>query len=215
MPNPVYKVKHRLDSRAFEELTIAEFLHAETVTLVETASADPANQRTEVKVMWDSQSLLVCFEMEDIEPTSPYQNHDDPLYESNVAEMFIDPLGGGRVYYELQVNPNNASFDSLVCNNIRKAGRRGDKFFGFTDWNPASFRHKSIIKNGSWTVIFSIDFDDLFLARHVPPKSGEVWRANFFRIDQTGGETQYCAWSPTGVVDFHNTKAFGHLIFEA
>jgi thiamine biosynthesis lipoprotein len=53
----------------------------------------------------------------------------------------------------------------------------------------------------------------------LPPKPGDHWRFNVFRIERPGGpkdpekEAQYLAWSPTGNRSFHVPLAFRELVF--
>ena len=42
---------------------------------------------------------------------APYKKHDEPLYKADAIEIFIDADSNRRGYIELQVNPNNATFD--------------------------------------------------------------------------------------------------------
>ena len=53
----------------------------------------------------------------------------------------------------------------------------------------------------------------------LPPKPGDRWRFNVFRIERPGGpkdpekDAQYLAWSPTGYRSFHVPLAFRELVF--
>ena len=43
---------------------------------------------------------------------------DEPLYEEDVVEVFIDPFGGGTTYYEFEVSPRGVLFDALIHNTL-------------------------------------------------------------------------------------------------
>jgi len=53
----------------------------------------------------------------------------------------------------------------------------------------------------------------------LPPRSGDRWRFNVFRIERPGGKADpernaiYSAWSPTGQSTFHVPAAFRPLRF--
>ena len=53
----------------------------------------------------------------------------------------------------------------------------------------------------------------------VPPRPGDRWRFNVFRIERPGGPKEpekdalYLAWSPTGQASFHVPQAFRELVF--
>lgn len=47
---------------------------------------------------------------------SPHTRRNAPLYEADALEVFLDPLGGGRIYRELEVSPTGAVFDAWILN---------------------------------------------------------------------------------------------------
>jgi hypothetical protein len=53
----------------------------------------------------------------------------------------------------------------------------------------------------------------------VPPRPGDIWHFNVFRIKRPGGPARpaenvvLSAWSPTGTPSFHVPAAFGSLVF--
>ena len=48
----------------------------------------------------------------------------------------------------------------------------------------------------------------------VPPKLGDSWRLNMFRMDSPEGKPQLAsAWSPPLVGDFHALDKFGEIVF--
>jgi hypothetical protein len=204
----------RLHMPQFDAVEASNFANAVPVQLVETVTGKKPKQGTEVRLAWDPDRLYACFACKDIQPLGTMTKHDDPLYEEDVCELFIDPYGYGSLYYELEVNPLNATFDAIIINDIKAPGRRGSRFQGFTGWDPKSFVSKTRTTEQGWETILAIDFDDLFLGPRVPPQSGDVWRANILRCDVLAGVPEYCAWSPTGLPDFHNSKCFGQWVFE-
>jgi hypothetical protein len=207
---PVYNIRKKENVPPIDLITPAHFNGAERVSLVETVSGETPGQKTEVAIMYDSNFLYALFECEENLPIAVYRKHDDPLYEENAVELFIDPLGTGKVYFELEVNPLNTKFDALIINDFGTNGvRRGKRFQGFTDWNPSSFESRSNVENDRWTVIVKIAFADIFIASLPYPVSGDEWRGNFFRIDFDGKVQRFDSWSPNYVADFHSTSQFG------
>jgi hypothetical protein len=55
----------------------------------------------------------------------------------------------------------------------------------------------------------------------VPPRAGDQWRFNVFRIKRPGGPEEpekdaiFAAWSPPSGPSFHDVAAFRPLVFEA
>jgi hypothetical protein len=69
------------------------------------------------------------------------------------------------------------------------------------------------VKDESWTAHLAIPFRSL-PGSPVPPKPGDCFRVNFFRIERPrNAETEGQAWSPPGGPRFHNPARFGTLRF--
>ncbi len=53
----------------------------------------------------------------------------------------------------------------------------------------------------------------------LPPKPGDAWRFNVFRIERPEGKADpekdavFAAWSPPSVASFHDAGAFRDLVF--
>jgi hypothetical protein len=210
--SPVYRIKKT--RKTFESMEAADFSNTPAALFRETVTGKDPGQKGVAKLLHNGVSLLVFFDLEENSPLATLSGHDEALYNENVVELFVDPMGCGSFYYEIEVNPLNATFDALIINDIGKGNRRGPKFQGFTAWDPKSLKTRSIVTTGKWQIFLSIAFADLFLAKRVPPKKGDTWKGNILRIDYDGKDREYCAWSPTFVLDFHNSNAFGKWIFE-
>jgi hypothetical protein len=65
----------------------------------------------------------------------------------------------------------------------------------------------------SWTVEIAIPFAECPTAPHIPPRHGDRWRANFYRIDRAKDGDEFTAWSPTGAIQYHTPARFGYLLF--
>jgi hypothetical protein len=206
---PGYQIRPIRKGLPVEHLAVRDFEKAQAAILVNAVTGRAAARHAEARLLWDRKSLYACFICEADKPLATLRRHDAPLYKESVVELFIDPLGLGKAYYELEINPLNASFDALIINDFQKGKGRGPRFQGFTGWDPAGFVHRSVLARGLWIVFVKIDFADLFLAPCLPVKKGDVWRGNLFRIDCEKGRTEYCAWSPMGKLDFHCSDRFG------
>ena len=58
-------------------------------------------------------------------------------------------------------------------------------------------------------------FQDELTRAHIPPQPGDVWNANFYRIDRAEDGDEYSAWSPTYRRNYHTPERFGRLVFSA
>lgn len=203
-------------------LTDREWGHApETAPFKEVFQpGDLEEARTTAKLLWDDQYLYVAFICYDSDIWSTYEKFDDPVYAQEAAEIFIDPEGQGKYYWEIDVSPRNVVVDlmipragyqgfarTLMRYNV-KGLRTAVKVYGTLD-NRQDTDEK-------WTVEMAIPWSD-FKGRkvNVPPKIGDSWRANMFRCERAGPgpeDDQFLSWSLSPGV-FHQPKNFGVLTF--
>lgn len=194
-----------------------------------------ASRQTEARVCWDDKNLYIAFECADPDIWGTMLNRDDPIYDEEVVEVFIDPDCDSKEYYEFEISPRNTLFDARIYNPSGNQ-QKGYKFHSGIEWDyeleglqvnkewDCKGIKTAVNVNGTlddrtdedkvWTVEISVPFDSLEQAPHVPPEDGEVWRLNLYRIDLTP-KPEFSCWSPTLLVppDFHVPKAFGKLIF--
>ncbi|NUP99590.1 MAG: carbohydrate-binding family 9-like protein [Armatimonadetes bacterium] len=177
----------------------------------------PAIQETAVRLVYDSHHLYVAFRCHDNDIWGTLHERDDPIYDEEVVEVFLDPEGAGRRYFEIEVSPHNVVLDGI--NTWDNGELRWDD-----SWDCAGLR-TAVAMDGDagpeltadrwWSATLAIPFDALGLAA---PRAGEAWRANLYRIERsrrTGEEFQ--AWRPTqqpGEPPMYNVPArFGWLEF--
>jgi hypothetical protein len=169
-------------------------------------------------MLWSEGALHVAFLAEDPDVFTPYTKHDDPLYESEAVEIFIDADGDRDVYVELQSAPNDVTFDAAFAGGRRKNME--------TSWD-AGHEVKTVVDG---TFGNGADEDRGFVSewrvpveklRDVPPgepKAGAQWRINLFRLERIRkGEkitkSEASAWSSPLSGDFHNLDRFGLIRF--
>ena len=172
----------------------------------------PAPYRTRFRALWSEAGLHLRFESEDDGPWFTMTKRDDPLWEEEVVEIFLDPLGDGR-YVEVELNPAN-----VVCD-LRKLGPGEvatdpighlDRGFSVTGMETAVSD-----TDGAWISTLFLPWDGLGLPG--PPLSGSEFPFNIFRIKRPGGPEApeegavFAAWSPTGSPSFHVPEAFRPL----
>lgn len=189
---------------------------ASTNAFVDTLTGGSTPMKTEAKVAWDDKFLYIAFQNEDEDVWSTFKKHDDKLWTQEAVEVFIDANGDGKDYIELQVNPNNVSFDSYL-----PAYRENQN-----DWDAKmktavavnGTLNKRDDKDKGWTVELAIPWADVKgkgkYELTTPPKAGDTWSVNFFRMDMPKDKPQVASsWSPPLVGDFHKLDRFGKLVF--
>jgi hypothetical protein len=179
-----------------------------------TMDGSPAHYRTEAKILWDDQNVYVGFTCQDEDVWSSYTKHDDPLYNQEVVEVFIDADGDGKTYNELEVSPGNVTFDAYF-----PARRQGMDLSWESGMKSAvrvdgTYNDPSDVDRG-WTAEIAIPIAHLAAVPHVPPRPGDRWRINLYRLDwqQQRRVNEATAFSPVYVPDFHNLPRFGWLEF--
>jgi hypothetical protein len=183
----------------------------------------PASYETRFRALWTDEGLFLRFDVADASPWHTMTKRDEHLWDEEVVEIFLSPDGSGRDYYELEINPAN-----VVCDLRMVSGWPSQE--GDIGWNLAGLetrvhpRRDAAGKTTGWTATALLPWSglrELPSARTVavPPKAGDRWRFNVFRIERPGGpsapETDgvFAAWSPPSVRTFHDAGAFRDLVF--
>ena len=187
---------------------------AELVRLRRATDGAPPRLATAVVLYFDNDFLTAVFSGSDDRIVATHLEHDAPLYEEDVVELFLAPHPPAE-YFEVEVNPLGTVFDARIDSpdGIR-ATMQADR-----GWDcPGLFAAVCSRKESSGAISFDVVVRIPFTSLAVPmPQSGETWKANFFRIDRHPAQgDEYSAWQPTmkNPADFHVTAAFGTLRFE-
>jgi hypothetical protein len=185
----------------------------------------PERYRTRFQACWDEEALHVRFDAVDSAPWFTMRNRDDHLWEEEVVEIFIDTDGSGVNYAELEINPGN-----VVCD--LRVERPAPAVKSLTEWDWAGLQ--SIVRplqdphgaTEGWSALARLPWDGLkslseATAARVPPKAGDAWRFNVFRIKRPGGPGRpqdgaiFAAWSVPEGPSFHVPAAFKPLKFRS
>ena len=172
---------------------------------------------TFARLLWDKDYLYLAFECVDADAHTPYKKRDDPLYDSEAVEIFIDADGDKDEYVELQAAPNDLHFDAAF-----KGGRRKN----FDTSYDVNYVTKTVIRgtlndnsdvDQGWVSEWKIPIAEL---RDVPGpvQEGTRWKINLFRLDRIRRgdkviRSEASAWSSPFSGDFHNLDRFGTLVF--
>lgn len=188
---------------------------APAVELVLADSGGTPKQRTTARLLWDDDYLYVAFHCEDRDIWGITTERDQDIYNQEVVEVFIDADADGRGYVEIEVSPLNAVLDLFML-------YHEDRKRGLWDWDSEGMRTAVVVDGDptrrgtpdkSWTVEMAIPMMDFFTAPHLPPRPGDVWLLNLYRIDRAVDGDEYSAWSPPGRINYHTPSRFGRLVF--
>ncbi len=183
-----------------------------TLSIAETAEAP--SRTTTFSMCYDDENLYIIFESEDPEIWCTLTEHDDPIYNEDVVEVFLDPDSDPSTYIELEFSPKNITFDASFDTNIGMGLGSAEALA----WTCEGMRSAVTIDgelaepstHRGWTAEIAIPFASLGVGT---PKSGDTWRGNLYRIDYKPEPAEFQAWSPPMVRNFHKTSRFGNIVF--
>jgi len=175
--------------------------------------------RTRFRALWTAEALAVRFDVEDHAPWHTRVRRDDCLWEEEVVEIFLDPLGRGSDYVELEISPAN-----VVCD-LHIASLAPDRDVRLHwDFVTLESRVHRATRTDDWTATAWLPYTDFLsvcpeVAQAMPPAIADIWRFNVFRIKRPHGPAEperdaiYAAWSVPDGPSFHAPEAFRPLIF--
>jgi hypothetical protein len=198
----------RYTCRYIDEVSRVKWEDVQVGYLRDVVSADVPRLETRFRACWTADSLHIRYECEDDHVVSTMTRRDDPLYEEDVVEVFLDPFGGGTTYYEFEISPRGVLFDALIHNRLD-----GNKEVD-TSWIAEGFQAAVNQRTDDGWLVYDVRIPFADLDKAGMPHSETVWHWNVFRIDDDyDGIRHYSAWSPTGIVNFHVPQQFGELLF--
>jgi Carbohydrate family 9 binding domain-like len=177
------------------------------------------------KLLWDDKNLYAYLVVKEADfytgfadaksqPADFTAAGQPKLWTKDTIEMMVDPdpSGDNKDYYELQINPQNKIFKSQFDDLQQPSGGPNGPF-GHEDWDPKLKSAVQIQKGADgkptgYTVEVAIPWAAYAKAANHPPKSGDVWRINFYAMKSNAG----VSWSPIlGQGNFHKASRFGRV----
>lgn len=198
------------------DLSDQAWLYADTISDFYLFNLAKPTYSTKAKLLWDDENLYIAFECEDEDIWATMKNRDDPLWEEEVVEVYIDPSGTGKNYKEFEVNPLGTLIDLNIVE--PKNGNPGD-WRELRKWDAKGVKVAVKVngtlenrndKDRGWTVEMAIPLDNFAPYK---PSIGSEWRLQLFRIDRSNtiSQPEFSSWSPTDT--FHNPARFGRVLF--
>ncbi|MSR41041.1 MAG: carbohydrate-binding family 9-like protein [Phycisphaerales bacterium] len=156
--------------------------------------------QTRAKMLWDDSYFYIAAELREPHLWATLRKHDEIVFHDNDFEVFIDPDGDTREYYEIEVNALGTIFDLYLHRRYKEGGPAEHA------WNAEGLRtaiHLDGTLNDAtdidraWTLEWAIPWSAFKPpALNLPsftegaraaaaPKAGEEWRVNFSRVQWT------------------------------
>jgi len=173
-------------------------------------------RKTEVRAVWCDDGLYLRYDCEDKFISAKATRTNDAVWQDSCVEFFVAPNSTKPLnYYNFEMN----------CVGTFLMGTHCDWAEGYMDRSldigievattvPGTTKDESPDDDG-WRLVARIPWAHFEAdAPHLPPRPGDVWRANFYRI---GGRTepQCTTWSPIKhpKPQFHLPQFFGEIVF--
>ena len=196
---------------------------------IEGAAKPRPRFQTRVKMLWDDQFLYIAAELEEPDVWATLTQHDSVIFRDNDFEVFLNPSGDGRNYFEFEINALNTSWDLFLPKPYREGGKADNS------WEIPGLKtavavdgtlNKPDDRDRGWTVEIAIPWTAYASRAPVArPAAGQEWRVNFSRVEwQTeirdghygklpGVKEDNWVWSPQGVVNMHVPDRWGYVRF--
>ena len=160
----------------------------------------PAQGKTRLLVARDAQNLYVaveCFEEAKAlaSLTADAKEHDaDAIWQDDDVELFIDPTGQRKSYYQIIANSRGVTWDAF----------HSEPSSPDTTWEP-KYQCAAKVGKASWTVEFALPFTIFDRTK----TAADAWPFNVLHGRQAAAET--CYWSPVLAASAHTPGRFGTL----
>jgi hypothetical protein len=172
----------------------------------------PPSYQTEAKALYDDTFLYFSFRSRDDNIWATYKTRDQHLWDEEVVEVFLQADPQHSSYIELEVNPLGTMLDIYLLD-IRKP-------LHYESWNSQKLKWAVNVLgtvdgndgDKEWTCEIALPLEDVVTAKHLPPRAGDRWRLNLYRMEQRP-KPALLAWSPTFKDDFHLPEKFGEIVF--
>ncbi|MBE0648002.1 MAG: hypothetical protein IH596_09475 [Bacteroidales bacterium] len=193
---------------------------------------------TRMKMAWSDNFLYVAARLEEPHLFATLTERDAIIFHDPDFEMFVDPDGDAKNYYELEINALGTEMDLFMSSSYIAGGKYN------LSWNLEGM-HTAVKLEGSlnrpsdsdtaWTIEMAIPWQAFRSETHTDsiPGPGTRWRINFSRVewnlavvgdvyqkvtDPATGKPlpeDNWVWSPTGVINMHVPEQWGFLEFSA
>jgi len=205
-PPPTYAaprtaVPPRVDGRGNE----AEWQRAPVAELIfPWESQKGAKQKTAVRLMWDESFLYVLYECEDAEITAKHFQRDDPTYQDDAVELYLNPNPKqSTVYFGFEMNARGVMYDYALA---------FPEFVLLKSWNLTGHQLKAAKTEKGWSLELAVPWDEFAdLGRR--PGLGSEWRMQLVRWDGVEPARRLSIWSDSGLErpSPHNPARLGVL----
>lgn len=181
--------------------------------------------KTTIRLSYCDEFLRVHFENDgDFNQTNHFSENNSAMYNQTVVEMFIASVASlsslsqvPTQYIEIEVTPSGALYLDRITN-LDGTGKNNQHDLQDCSLVKVDIPKSQDLSHGRWQAALLIHFGLI----GGKPVRGQLYRANFFRVQMNPGITSHCtpdtcqylAWKPTLVhpPQFHIPKYLGEFV---
>ncbi|MEO6000509.1 MAG: carbohydrate-binding family 9-like protein [Chitinophagaceae bacterium] len=187
-------------------------------TVLKKLDTGGTDYESKFKILYSPTGIYVLFNGKDNKITTTYQNDFEDLFKADVFEVFFHTDTRLPLYFEYEINQLNKELVLIIPN-------LDGRINGWIPWHYENDRRtkKMVAVTGgkaemnsailSWSAEIFFPYKLFNPLGNVPPKSGTIWNANFYRLDYDSGKAIKYAWGPVER-SFHEFKKFRPIQFE-
>lgn len=176
------------------------------------------NYETRFKILYSSTGIYVLFYGKDNKITTDFDQDFENLFQGDVFEVFFHTNTTMPLYLEYEINALNKEL-VLIIPHMKKS------IYGWIPWHYENERRmkKMVYVDGgkmeknasinSWSAELFFPYKLFEPLENVPPASGTIWNANFYRLDYDNGNMMKWSWAPVKN-SFHEFEKFWPIKFE-
>jgi len=187
--------------------------------------------RTRAKMLWDEKHFYIAAELAEPHVWATLKQHDAVIFEDNDFEVFVDPNGDTKEYFEFEMNAFNTGWDLFLDKPYRFGGKadNGWEMPGLqTAVHVRGTLNDPSDRDTGWTLEIAMPWS-AFGERarmRLPPRPGDLWRVNFSRVEWrhevqngryrrvAGTKEDNWVWSPQGSINMHIPEQWGFVRFQ-
>lgn len=179
---------------------------------------DPVPPKCTARLLYSDVYVYVLFSTVEKEILARQTEYQGSVCTDSCVEFFFAPNEKGYLNFEINC------IGTLLCE--YGASRHGRRPVGREEIAgvriAASLPQKAIAAavpgpRDGWFIAARIPFADIErITGALPPKSGDVWRANLYKCADHAPHPAWGSWAPIDLPkpDFHRPEFFGRIVFE-
>ena len=178
---------------------------------------------TVVRLLYTSEALYIQFQVKDRFVRAIAKRFQDNVCGDSCVEFFVAPVSNSLAYFNFEVNCGGTMLLHRCPSVEERAAGRETENVADVDGATIRLEHSlpvivdpELIEPTNWNIEYRVPFQ--LFAKYFDvkaPKSGDVWRANFYKCGDKTSHPHWGSWAPvnTEQPNFHTPECFRPIIF--